>query len=218
MPTDSAPKSFQCPLRTNTICETPFVCATGCGWRDDPIHPNREAADMKDDSAPQAAALLELADRCREKFGKDACWPWRTGKKGKVWVDGKIVLVSRFMLADKLGRPIKPKMMACHTCDNPPCFNPDHLYEGTHADNMRDMKERRRTFAARQPEAHRLNGIINGRKNDWTKGERNPKAVLSLAEVNTIRSSKTPTKRLAEHYEVHRTTIQRIRRGAQWAQ
>jgi hypothetical protein len=35
-------------------------------------------------------------------------------------------------------------MVLRHSCDNPPCVNPDHLVPGTCADNSRDMVERRR--------------------------------------------------------------------------
>jgi len=45
-------------------------------------------------------------------------------------------------LAQKLGRRVK--LNALHICDNPSCINPDHLYEGTQADNVRDMYARNR--------------------------------------------------------------------------
>lgn len=48
----------------------------------------------------------------------------------------------------------------CHHCDNPPCVNPAHLYEGTPLDNQRDAWSRHRAGA--QQATHCLNG------HEWT--------------------------------------------------
>lgn len=52
---------------------------------------------------------------------------------------GKKVRLHRKVLEIKLGRRLDQEMHACHTCDNPPCINPDHLFEATNAQNQLDM-------------------------------------------------------------------------------
>jgi hypothetical protein len=73
----------------------------------------------------------------------DECWIWHGRMKGQygITTSGK---ASRVVLEIMLGRPIGARLEACHTCDNPPCVNPTHLYEGTHKQNMLDMQARKR--------------------------------------------------------------------------
>lgn len=80
------------------------------------------------------------------------CWEWNRfrdahgyGKIGtRIEGRGVATAASRVALRVKLGRPLELGMLACHTCDNPPCVNPDHLYEGTPKQNSADMMERNR--------------------------------------------------------------------------
>jgi hypothetical protein len=75
--------------------------------------------------------------------GVDDCWPWMgaVDRYGRFSVNGRTIGAhcAAFRLAVR-----KTRLFVCHTCDNPPCCNPAHLYAGTALDNKADSVRRNR--------------------------------------------------------------------------
>lgn len=94
-----------------------------------------------------ATAMAVLHSRIQKK-SDDECWPYHrelspTGRP-IITINGQRIVAARLILGEFLGRPVRDGMEACHTCDNGMCLNPNHLWEGTHMDNMRDMLQKHR--------------------------------------------------------------------------
>jgi hypothetical protein len=77
------------------------------------------------------------------------CWLWTACRDrdgyGLIRIDGKNVRANRFSLENAIGAALPPGIQACHTCDQPDCVNPDHLYAGTNSDNQLDVVRRQRS-------------------------------------------------------------------------
>lgn len=80
----------------------------------------------------------------------DECIEWTGAKSsngyGIITVQGKQILASRYVKARTDNIDIPHRYVVCrHTCDNPPCINPNHLIWGTMKSNSEDALERGRT-------------------------------------------------------------------------
>jgi len=79
-----------------------------------------------------------------------------SGGYGKINVDGKMEFAHRVAWELKKKDPIPDGQCVLHECDNRRCVNPDHLFTGTKADNVRDMVEKKRQARGETIVGHKL--------------------------------------------------------------
>ena len=156
---------------------------------------------------PRAKPIPELTSEQIERFwakmerhGPDDCWEWQAycNKAGYGCVNlsphGPF-LANRVAYYLHYGRQ-PGNLHVLHTCDNPACCNPKHLWLGTTQDNNADRVRKGRS--ARQG------------------GEANGEARLTEEEVRDILLSSEPLAELANRYQVGLTAISNIQRGLNW--
>lgn len=154
---------------------------------------------------PKSISISDLSKKDIERFwshvdrtgGEFACWPWTASRDkagyGYCMIHGKRHKSHRVAAAISVGF-VDEDYLACHHCDFTSCCNPNHIFVGTQADNMKDCRDKRRTAS----------------------GERSSKSKLTYSEVEEIRSSSGSLRKLGARFGVSGVQILRIRRGDQW--
>lgn len=147
-----------------------------------------------------------------EKQDGDGCWLWtghiQVNGYGLASYRGKTTMAHRASWMMENG-PIPKGMLVCHHCDTRACVRPDHLFLGTHSDNMRDMYRKGRGPTGKRNGSHtkpkrRAYGNRNGSRthperrprgdDHWTRkrperlhGEGNPNCKVGDDDVKEIR-------------------------------
>ena len=134
-------------------------------------------------------------------FGMSDCWFWRaaTDDAGYGWLQNKRAHRVSWELHHG---PIPHEMKVLHRCDVRNCVNPEHLFLGTQADNVADMKAKGRG------------------RNVPQYGESNPMHALTTSDVLSIRADfaegRATIRELAKRYGVAVMTIHRVIRRQSW--
>jgi hypothetical protein len=130
------------------------------------------------------------------------CWIW-TGTLdhlgyAKISMNHKSLKAHRVIFQFLKDQHIPEGLFLCHHCDNRMCVNPDHMFVGTHQDNMDDEV----------------------RKGRQIKGEDYWSAKLTDTDVLEIRNRCLTTNvsfyRLAKDYDVSFNTVQKAAYGITW--
>lgn len=135
-----------------------------------------------------------IKQRFWEKVEKtNYCWLWKGYKMksghGQFQTLEKVDFAYRYSWELHNNKKIPKGMCVLHKCDNGSCVNPEHLFIGTQADNIKDM----------------------------LKKGRGKRRILTLEQYNFIKKEykfrKNTQQMLAKKFNVHSMTIGRIIRG-----
>lgn len=138
-----------------------------------------------------------LAEKFHSKVARrepDRCWPWLGASNrdgyGHFRVGTRTLIASRVAAALAHGEP--NGVLVCHSCDNPICCNPSHLWFGSDADNVADCKAK-----GRKP-------LIPGTFK------------LLPEQVKKIHASTQPRHVICRLFDVSESTVSRIKSGKCW--
>jgi hypothetical protein len=147
---------------------------------------------------------MSAIDRFMAKVDKqaDGCWIWtacghKTGY-GRFGLTSTNVEYSHRAAWRLMRGPIPARTLVCHTCDVRLCVNPDHLFLGSHHDNMRDASNKGRVVIPRA---------------SYCSDQTHQPAKLTNAQALAIRQSQDSLRVLARRYGVSKSAVHRVRTG-----
>lgn len=150
------------------------------------------------EAQPIKKQVTEL-ERFNAKYSvTPSCWIWKasfgSSGYGQFLLNGRLQGAHRVSYLLFVGN-IPEGLFVCHKCDNKACVNPNHLWLGTHAENMRDLHDKKLAKV----------------------GEKHPMAKLAEKDVISIRNDRRKSTEIAKDFPVTARTIRAIKSNKTWA-
>lgn len=146
------------------------------------------------------------------------CWEWNRSRDqdgyGHLSWERKTVRAHRLSWMAFYG-PIPIGIQVCHTCDNPCCVNPSHLWLGTNADNTAD-----RTRKGRESRGNSHTATFINNPKWWAarpKGSSHVNSKINEAQARAILNDTRPQRVIAVDYGVAQSLISLVKRRKLWA-
>lgn len=189
-------------LRYNNKKKECVECKRQQGLR----HSIKQGRKTGNKSFPITNSLEEAVTIRTDKKSPSECWEWQGQKRkpkgnaksgyGRLEYKGTQYTAHKLVWQFHNKTTVPDGYVVCHSCDNPCCVNPHHLFLGSNQDNMDDMKKKERQ----------------------TRGESKHTAKLTEADVRYIKSLPKGFNQseIARQFNVYPSCISAIVNAKNW--
>lgn len=190
------------PVKTCSVegCDRKVIAKNLCGTHYSQVRKGQTPTMPIKSIAPKGKLMsFLLGIACKDPT--DTCIRWPYGKNtygyGMIQVGAKLKQATHVILAMS-SRPVPKGFMACHTCRNRDCVNPNHLYIGSAKSNALDM-------------------VTDG---TLLRGEDHPCAAINqkqaLEIIQRYHAGGTSYKKLAKEYGITCSSVYKLIKGRSW--
>lgn len=150
-----------------------------------------------------------LVDKTPGYGPKGDCWIWTLRCDEGGYGHFSVARGTRNCIAHRIAHFVATgtwsELLVCHSCDNPPCCRPDHLFSGTAKDNSDDKFTKHRDVSGDKHWSRRRPQLVK-------RGDSHNLAKLSEVDVLAIRAlhRKKTYKQIAEMFGVQHSNINKI--------